>query len=77
MLGVVLHAPRGPCYSPKEVRSRLNSIWKALVAFCPWAHRTVNSARFPSFSGEADHCSHDPMAHGTVRWHTGQSGATW
>jgi hypothetical protein len=24
-------------------------------------HRTVNSARFPSFSGEADHCSHGPL----------------
>jgi hypothetical protein len=50
MLGVVLHAPRGPFYSPKGPKSRWSSIWKALVAFCPWvhrlsgAHRTLHSA---------------------------------
>jgi hypothetical protein len=31
----------GPFYSPKGARSRSSSIWKALVAFCSWAHRTV------------------------------------
>jgi hypothetical protein len=41
MLGVVLLAPRGPFYSPKGPRSRYSSIWQALVAFCPWMHRTV------------------------------------
>jgi hypothetical protein len=36
-----------------------------IVAFCPWAHRTVRcttgqwTTRFPSFSGEVDRCSHD------------------
>jgi hypothetical protein len=37
-------------------------------------HRTVDSARFPSFSGEADHCNDGPLgtpdspvAHRTVR----------
>jgi hypothetical protein len=35
LLGVVLHAPRIPFYSPKGARSRWSSIWKALVAFCP------------------------------------------
>jgi hypothetical protein len=44
MLGVVLHAPRGPFYSPKGPRSRWSSICQALVAFCPQVHRTVNSA---------------------------------
>jgi hypothetical protein len=34
MLGVVLHAPRGPFYSPKAARSRWSSIWKAILAFC-------------------------------------------
>jgi hypothetical protein len=34
-------SPRGPFYSPKAARSGWSSIWKALVAFCPWAHRTV------------------------------------
>jgi hypothetical protein len=41
LLGVELHAPRGPFYSPKGPRSLWSSIWKALVAFCPWVHRTV------------------------------------
>jgi hypothetical protein len=41
MLGVLLHAPRGPFYSPKAARSHLNSICRALVAFCPWAHKIV------------------------------------
>jgi hypothetical protein len=27
MLGVVLHVPRGPFYSPKRPRSRWSSIW--------------------------------------------------
>jgi hypothetical protein len=31
----------GPFYSPKAARSRWSSIWKAIVAFCPWAHQTV------------------------------------
>jgi hypothetical protein len=41
VLGVLLHALRGPFYSPKAARSRLNSIWKVTVAFCSWAHWTV------------------------------------
>jgi hypothetical protein len=41
LLGVELHAPRGPFYSPKGPRSLWSSIWKALVAFCSWVHRTV------------------------------------
>jgi hypothetical protein len=40
-LGVELHAPRGPFYSPKGARSRWSSIWKALVTLCPRVHRTV------------------------------------
>jgi hypothetical protein len=74
VLGVLLHAPRGPFYSPKAARNRWSFIWKAIVAFCPWAHRTVNCVWSPSFSGEADHCCHDPLgtpdspvAHRTVR----------
>jgi hypothetical protein len=45
VFGVLLHAPRGPFYSPKGARSRWSSIWKALVAFCQRVHMTVNSAR--------------------------------
>jgi hypothetical protein len=67
MLGYLLHAPRGPFYSPKAARSRWRHSWKAKVAFCRVAHRTVrcatgqplfmSGARFPSIPSVADHCS--------------------
>jgi hypothetical protein len=41
MLGQFSMAPRGSFYSPKGLRSRRSSVWKALVAFCPRAHRTI------------------------------------
>jgi hypothetical protein len=41
MLGVLLHAPRGPFYSPKAARSRWEHSRKAILAFCRPAHRTV------------------------------------
>jgi hypothetical protein len=41
MLGVVLHALRGPFYSPKAARSRWEHSRKAILAFCRLAHRTV------------------------------------
>jgi hypothetical protein len=41
MLGVLLHAPRGPFYSPKAARSRCKQSRKANLAFCRVAHRTV------------------------------------
>jgi hypothetical protein len=41
MLGVLLHAPRGPFYSPKAARSRWEQFKKAILAFCRLAHRTV------------------------------------
>jgi hypothetical protein len=41
MLGVLLHAPRGPFYSPKAARSRWRLTWKANLAFCRVVHRTV------------------------------------
>jgi hypothetical protein len=44
MLGVLLHAPRGAFYSPKAARSRWRSTWKAILAFCRVAHRTVRCA---------------------------------
>jgi hypothetical protein len=40
MLGVLLHAPRGPFYSPKAPRSRWEQSRKAILAFCRVAHRT-------------------------------------
>jgi hypothetical protein len=67
MLGCLLHAPRGPFYSPKAVRSRWRQSWKANLAFCRVAHRTVrcttgqplfmSGARFPSIPGAADRCN--------------------
>jgi hypothetical protein len=42
MLGWLLHAPRGPFYSPKAARSRWRPTWKAILAFCRMVHhRTV------------------------------------
>jgi hypothetical protein len=41
MLGYLLHAPRGPFYSPKAARSHWRHSWKAILAFCRVAHRTV------------------------------------
>jgi hypothetical protein len=66
MLGVLLHAPRGPFYSPKAARSRWRHSGKAILAFCRVAHRTVrcttgqalfmSGAWFLSLIGAADHC---------------------
>jgi hypothetical protein len=41
MLGILLHAPRGPFYSPKAARSRWEQSRKAILAFCRLVHRTV------------------------------------
>jgi hypothetical protein len=41
MLGVLLHAPRGPFYGPKAARSRWKQSRKANLAFCRVAHWTV------------------------------------
>jgi hypothetical protein len=41
MLGWLLHAPRGPFYSPKAARSHWIPTWKANLAFCRVVHRTV------------------------------------
>jgi hypothetical protein len=40
MLRWLLHAPRGPFYSPKAARSRWRQTWKAIPSFCRVAHRT-------------------------------------
>jgi hypothetical protein len=37
----LLHAPRGPFYSPKAARSRWEQSRKAILAFCRLAHQTV------------------------------------
>jgi hypothetical protein len=41
MLVSLLHAPRGPFYSPKAARSRWRHSRKAILAFCRVAHRIV------------------------------------
>jgi hypothetical protein len=68
---VTVGVPRGPFYRPKGPRIRWNSFWKAILAFCRVAHRTVrcttrheqclSGARSASFSGEADHCAFGPF----------------
>jgi hypothetical protein len=40
MLGVLLHAPRGPFYSSKASRRCWEQSRKAILAFCRVAHRT-------------------------------------
>jgi hypothetical protein len=47
MLGVFLHAPRGPFYSSKAARSRWEHSRKAILAFCCLAHRTVRCTTGP------------------------------
>jgi hypothetical protein len=43
MLGCLLHASRGPFYSPKAARSRWRPTRNAKVAFCRVVHRTPDS----------------------------------
>ena len=66
MLGLLLHAPRSPFYSPKAARSRWRHSWKAILAFCRMAHRTVRCTTghplfivrcgSPSQNGTANRC---------------------
>jgi hypothetical protein len=57
MLGYLLHASRGPFYSPKEPRSRWFFIWEAI---------NLPYLRSVSFYGRADRCVP------STAWHTGQ-----
>jgi hypothetical protein len=80
MLGIVLHAPRGPFYSPKVARSRWRSNRKTILAFGRVVHRTVrcttgheqflSGAWSPSFFWRSR-----PLGLWS-RWRTGQSGVT-
>jgi hypothetical protein len=78
MLRCLLHAPRGPFYSPKTARSRWRPTWKAILAFCRVVHRTVrcttgqllfmSGARFLSIRRAADRWSPESVgAPDTVR----------
>jgi hypothetical protein len=75
MLGVLLHAPRGPFYSPKAARSRWRQSRKAILAFCRVAHRTVRctTGHCPVLIAFLFWCSR-PLKIWS-HWHTGQSGA--
>jgi hypothetical protein len=67
MLGVLLHAPRGPFYSPKAARSRWEHSRKAILAFCRLAHRTLSGADFFPFPAQPTVEVLEPLAHQTVR----------
>jgi hypothetical protein len=78
MLGVLLHAHRGPFYSPKAARSRWKQSGKANLAFCRMAHRTVwcttgqalftVRCRLPSKNSSVDRCRNGAVgAPDTVR----------
>jgi hypothetical protein len=72
MLGWLLHAPRGPLYSPKVARSRWRPTRKAKIAFCRVAHRTVTVAVRCTISFLFWRIR--PLVLG-IGWCTGQSGA--
>jgi hypothetical protein len=56
-LGLLLHAPRGPFYSPRAARSRWNPTRKVILAFCRVAHRTVWCTTGQSGAPPDNHCS--------------------
>jgi hypothetical protein len=80
MLGWLLHAPRGPFYSPKAARSCWSQSRKAILAFCRVAHRTgtvhgpVQIAFLKWHNRPLQNCSRWRTGHCPV--HTGQSGAS-
>jgi hypothetical protein len=75
VLVVLLHAHRGPFYSPKEARSRWKQSRKTNLAFCRVAHRTVRCTTghcpmriaFLIWRSLADVENLEPLAHRTVR----------
>jgi hypothetical protein len=72
MLGLLLHAHRGPFYSPKAARSRWRPTWKAKLSFCRVVHRTVTVAVRCMISFLFWRIR--PLVLGG-NWRTGQSGA--
>jgi hypothetical protein len=83
MLDFLLHAPRGPFYSPKAARRRWRSIWKAILAFCrvvgpgipgpPGQPLFMSGALSPSISGATDRCSSGPVGAPDTVWCTPDS----
>jgi hypothetical protein len=73
MLFYLLHAPRGPFYSPKVARSRWRHSRKAILAFCRVAHWTVRcTTGHPLF---AVRCRSPSKLGATDRWRFGAVGA--
>jgi hypothetical protein len=66
MLGVILHAPRGPFYSPKAARSRWEHSRKAILAFCRLAHRTLSGAVLFPYLAKPTVAVLEPLAHRTL-----------
>jgi hypothetical protein len=66
MLSVLLHAPRGPFYSPKAARSRWEQSRKAILAFCRLAHRTLSGADFFPILAQPTVEDLEPLAHRTL-----------
>jgi hypothetical protein len=68
----MLHAPRGPFYSPKAARSRWRSTWKVILAFCRVVHhRTATVTVWCAISFHIGRSR--PLGLGTG-WRIGQSG---
>jgi hypothetical protein len=66
MLGVLLHAPRGPFYSPKAARSCWVHSRKAFLAFCCLAHRTLSGADLFPYLAKPTVAVLEPLAHRTL-----------
>jgi hypothetical protein len=91
MLGLLLHAPRGPFYSPKAARSRWKQTGKTILTFYRVAHRTVRCTtgqvlfivrcRSLSKNSTVDRCRNgavgapDSPMHPADRWHAHASRA--
>jgi hypothetical protein len=71
ILDVLLHAPRGPFYSPKAARAVESNLGRQFLPSVVWrtgqsgAHRTLSGARFLSLTGAADRWQTES------RWRTG------
>ena len=64
MLGVLLHAPRGPFYSPRQLGAVESNLGRLILPSVDW--RTGQSgARFPSKNGAVDRWQPES------RWRTG------
>jgi hypothetical protein len=67
MLGVLLHTPGVPFIAPRKLGSVRAPFGRQFLPSVCWrtrqfsAPQDMNSARFLSLFGEADHCTHGPL----------------